>query len=124
MSETLWNPFSRNCPSRGLLDRIGDRWTVLVIGALDVGPQRFSQLQTTVDGVSQKMLSQTLRSMEPDGLVTRTVYPEVPPRVEHELTALGRTLQIPLAALTEWSTEHMSAVLDARTEYDARSGGA
>lgn len=124
MSETLWNPFSRNCPSRGLLDRIGDRWTVLVIGALDVGPQRFSQLQTTVDGVSQKMLSQTLRSMEPDGLVTRTVYPEVPPRVEYELTALGRTLQIPLAALTEWSTEHMSAVLDARTEYDARSGGA
>ena len=124
MSETLWNPFSRNCPSRGLLDRIGDRWTVLVIGALDVGPQRFPQLQTTVDGVSQKMLSQTLRSMEPDGLVTRTVYPEVPPRVEHELTALGRTLQIPLAALTEWSTEHMSAVLDARTEYDARSGGA
>ena len=95
MSETLWNPFSRNCPSRGLLDRIGDRWTVLVIGALDVGPQRFSQLQTTVDGVSQKMLSQTLRSMEPDGLVTRTVYPEVPPRVEYALTPKGEAL-IPL----------------------------
>ncbi len=120
MSTPAWNPFERNCPSRQLLDRIGDRWTVLVISALDDGPQRFSQLHTTVDGVSQEMLTQTLRALERDGLLTRTVYPEVPPRVEYELTNTGRSLLAPLRALTQWSTENMDAVWKSQQTYDDR----
>ncbi|GAB08257.1 putative HxlR family transcriptional regulator [Gordonia araii NBRC 100433] len=122
MSDLAWNPYERNCPSRRLLDRIGDRWTVLVIGALDDGPRRFSELQAAVDGVSQKMLTQTLRALERDGLVTRTVYPEVPPRVEYELTPNGRSLQTPLRALTEWATEHMTAVQASQEAYDHSHG--
>ncbi|MUN63772.1 transcriptional regulator [Kocuria sediminis] len=113
------DPYQRNCPSRQVLDRIGDRWTVLVVGALTQGPLRFSQLAARVDGVSQKMLTQTLRALERDGLVTRTVYPQVPPRVEYELTEAGVTLQEPLKALEEWATTHMPAILTARQQYDA-----
>ena len=75
---TRWNPYDRNCPTRKLLDRIGDRWTVLIIGTLQHGPQRFGELKTRVDGISQKMLTQTLRGLEEDGLVTRTVTPQIP----------------------------------------------
>ena len=78
-----FDPYARDCPTRALLDRIGDRWTVLVVGSLADGPLRFSQLARRVDGVSQKMLTQTLRALEADGLVTRTQYPEIPPRVEY-----------------------------------------
>ena len=109
-----WDPYERDCPTRQVLDRIGDRWTVLIIGALDIGPQRFSAVAKRVDGISQKMLTQTLRGLERDGLVTRTIYPEVPPRVEYELTDLGRSLQDPLRALQEWATAHTGAVLAAR----------
>ena len=105
-----WDPYEAGCPSRRLLDRIGDRWTVLIVGALDDGPQRFSTLATRVDGISQKMLTQTLRSLERDGFVTRTAHAEVPPRVEYELTALGRSLQGPLRALEEWAVANMDAV--------------
>jgi DNA-binding HxlR family transcriptional regulator len=112
-----WDPYAADCPSRRLLDRIGDRWTVLIVGALDDGPQRFSALATRVAGISQKMLTQTLRSLERDGLVTRTVYPEVPPRVEYELTALGRSLQVPLRALEEWAIENMTEVVEHNAEY-------
>src|SRR6187551_1762525 len=91
-----WDPYRLDCPSRRLLDRIGDRWTVLIMGALDAGPQRFSALAGRVGGISQKMLTQTLRSLERDGFVTRTAYAEIPPRVEYALTALGRSLQGPL----------------------------
>ncbi|ROQ05542.1 HxlR family transcriptional regulator [Rathayibacter sp. PhB93] len=121
MNDAMWNPYDRNCPSRRLLDRIGDRWTVLVVGALDAGPRRFSQIQADVDGVSQKMLTQTLRGLERDGLVQRTVYAQVPPRVEYELTATGRSLQAPLRALTDWATEHMTGVLAAQDDYDTPS---
>jgi DNA-binding HxlR family transcriptional regulator len=114
MSQIAWNPYDRNCPTRQLLDRIGDRWTVLVIGSLRQGPTRFSQIARTVDGVSQKMLTQTLRALERDGLVTRTIYPEIPPRVEYELTELGRSLREPLEELEHWATAHMDAVLAAR----------
>ncbi|WP_205752036.1 winged helix-turn-helix transcriptional regulator [Cryptosporangium phraense] len=93
-----------------MLDRIGDRWTVLIVEALDSGPQRFSALAMRVGGISQKMLTQTLRALEQDGLVTRTVYPVVPPRVEYELTLLGRSLQGPLRALEEWAVENLDAV--------------
>jgi DNA-binding HxlR family transcriptional regulator len=114
-----WDPFEQNCPSRRLLDRIGDRWTVLIVVALDSGSQRFSALGARVGGISQKMLTQTLRSLESDGFVTRTVYPEIPPRVEYELTALGRSLLGPLRALEEWAVENMSEVVDHQQEYQA-----
>lgn len=109
-----FDPYDRGCPSRQLLDRIGDRWTVLVIGMLEDGPQRFSQISRRVDGISQKMLTQTLRSLEADGLVLRTTYPEIPPRVEYELTSLGRSLLLPLHGLVEWAREHMDEVQAAR----------
>lgn len=114
-----WDPYDRNCPSRRLLDRIGDRWTVLTIGALTDGPHRFKVLTDRIDGISQKMLTQTLRGLERDGLVQRTVYPVVPPHVEYELTQTGRSLCEPLAALEEWAKAHMSMVISARESYDA-----
>ncbi len=112
-------PYARDCPTRQILDRIGDRWTVLVIGALADGPQRFTELRARIDGVSQKMLTQTLRALERDGLAARTVYAEVPPRVEYELTELGRSLLEPLGALIDWTLAHHPAVLDARAAFDA-----
>ncbi|TGO03908.1 winged helix-turn-helix transcriptional regulator [Serinibacter arcticus] len=110
----VWDPYVQDCPTRALLDRIGDRWTVLVVGSLAEGPLRFSAIARRVQGVSQKMLTQTLRALEADGLVTRTQYPQIPPRVEYELTATGHTLREPLRALEEWAVTHMPAVLEAR----------
>ena len=118
MSVLSWDPYRQDCPSRRLLDRIGDRWTVLIVGALDPGPQRFGALAARVGGISQKMLAQTLRSLERDGFVTRTVYPEIPPRVEYELTALGRSLQTPLRALEEWAIANMTEVVRHEREYE------
>ncbi|GAA3799724.1 winged helix-turn-helix transcriptional regulator [Cellulomonas soli] len=119
MTDRPFDPYVRDCPTRQLLDRIGDRWTVLVVGTLTGGPLRFSEIARRVDGVSQKMLTQTLRALERDGLVTRTHHPEIPPRVEYELTEAGRTLQEPLRALEDWATVHMAGVLSAREGYDA-----
>jgi len=104
------DPYNRNCPTRRLLDRIGDRWTVLVVGTLAQGPMRFTEIAKRIDGISQKMLTHTLRNLEADGLVSRTAYAEVPPRVEYELTPVGRTLCEPLQALVDWASEHMPAV--------------
>lgn len=115
------NPYSADCPSRRILDRIGDRWTVLVVGALRDGSVRFSELRRRVEGISQKMLTQTLRALERDGLVHRTVYPEVPVRVEYTLTEAGRTLREPLRALEEWATTHLGDVSAARDAYDRPS---
>lgn len=112
------NPYEAGCPSRRLLDRIGDRWTVLIVGALSGGPCRFSELQRTVGGVSQKMLTQTLRGLERDGLVVRTVYAQVPPRVEYELTSAGHTLRKPLKALENWSIDHFGQVAASQKAYD------
>ncbi|WP_028245350.1 winged helix-turn-helix transcriptional regulator [Pseudoclavibacter soli] len=120
MPEPEWDPFDAGCPSRRLLDRIGDRWSVLVLLSLADGALRFSQLRTRVDGVSQKMLTQTLRALERDGLVERTVFAEVPPRVEYELTDLGRDLLGPLQVLSGWAVQHMSSVAEAQRAYDAR----
>lgn len=114
-----YDPYVRDCPSRRLLDRIGDRWTVLIIGTLEDGPLRFSRIARRVDGVSQKMLTQTLRALEADGLVRRTVFPEVPPRVEYELTDLGRSLLEPLQALVAWAGEHMAEVQAAHERSSA-----
>lgn len=116
---TAWDPYDRNCPTRRLLNRIGDRWTVLVVGALGDGPVRFSTISQRIDGISQKMLTQTLRALERDGLVTRTVYPVIPPRVEYALTQSGRSLSEPLGALERWAKEHMAEVIEAQGAYDA-----
>jgi DNA-binding HxlR family transcriptional regulator len=117
-----WDPYARGCPSRDLLDRIGDKWAVLVLGELAKhGACRFTQLRKQVSGVSEKMLTQTLRALERDGLVHRTVYPAVPVRVEYALTPLGQTLREPLRTLTEWSVRHIAEVLAAREEYDAHA---
>jgi DNA-binding HxlR family transcriptional regulator len=116
--ELRGNPYLANCPTRRILDRIGDRWTVLVVGALADGTARFSELGRRVEGVSQKMLTQTLRGLERDGLVRRTVYPEVPVRVEYALTVAGRTLLEPLRALEEWSITHLGDVAASQEAYD------
>ena len=124
MTDRPFDPYAAACPSRKALDRIGDRWTVLVIGALSEGPLRFKDLARRVEGVSQKMLTQTLRGLERDGLVTRTVFAVVPPRVDYELTPLGRTLLEPLAALERWAVEHMPEVAAAQRAYDQAPGSA
>jgi DNA-binding HxlR family transcriptional regulator len=116
--EPLADPYTALCPSRQTLDRIGDRWTILVVGALSDGPMRFTQLARRIEGISQKMLTQTLRGLERDGLVSRTVHATVPVRVDYELTGLGRTLRAPIAALEQWARDHMSDVLAAREDYD------
>jgi DNA-binding HxlR family transcriptional regulator len=120
MSALEYSPYASECPSRQLLDRIGDRWSVLTIGSLVDGPQRYSAIAARVEGVSQKMLTQTLRALERDGLVTRTVFPEIPPHVEYALTERGHSLRTLLEPLVEWATSNMDDVAVSRAEYDAR----
>jgi DNA-binding HxlR family transcriptional regulator len=91
---------------REVLDRIGDKWTVLIVSTLSTGPLRYSDLQASVLGISQRMLTQTLKHLERDGLITRTAYPEVPPRVEYELTDLGRSLMNAVMAMAGWAANH------------------
>lgn len=112
-----------NCHAREMLARVGDKWSVYVIHVLgDAGTLRFNELRSAVDGISQRMLTVTLRGMERDGLVRRMVYPEVPPRVEYTLTPLGRTLRQLVRGLVAWSEAHLVEVDTARAEYDARNG--
>ena len=107
------------CAAMGdILNRIGDKWSVMVVGHLKTGTMRFSELRRAIDGVSQRMLTLTLRNLERDGLVTRTVYPQIPPRVEYQLTELGWTLTEPIGALWDWAAAHQDAVAQARTDYD------
>lgn len=112
------SPYRADCPSRRILDHIGDRWTVLIVGALWDGSVRFSELRRRVEGISQKMLTQTLRALERDGLVRRDVYPEVPVRVEYTLTEAGLTLREPLRALELWSIAHLGDVSGSQEAYD------
>jgi len=118
----IYNVYDSNCPTRAVLDRIADKWTILVLGLLGNGPRRFSSLQREIDGISQKMLTQTLRGLERDGLIRRTVYPEVPPHVEYDLTVMGRTLFEPITAVSRWAQEHISEVTVAQQVYDKRTG--
>lgn len=104
---------------RAILDRIGDKWTLLVVATLDGERMRFTQLQQRVPGISQRMLTRTLRHLERDGLVARTVFAEVPPRVEYELTATGRTLIAPAVTLAEWAIEHNPEIERSHEEYDS-----
>jgi DNA-binding HxlR family transcriptional regulator len=116
-----WNVLVSTCPSRTSLARIANKWTAMVVIALGDRRLRFGELRTVVDGISGKVLTDTLRDLERDGLVERRAYAEVPPRVEYELTALGRTLHEPLLALSRWAEEHIAEVLVARETYDAGS---
>jgi len=102
-----------------LLSRIGDKWTVLVVQTLAEGPRRFNELRREIPSVSQRMLTLTLRNLERDGLVNRTVTPSIPPRVDYELTELGQSLQKPICGLANWATENVEAIHDAQAKYDA-----
>jgi DNA-binding HxlR family transcriptional regulator len=104
-----------------VLARVGDKWSVFVIMRLGNGPRRFNEIKRMVGGISQRMLTLTLRGLERDGLVTRTVFPTIPPRVDYELTDLGRGLSKPVEALGMWAIEHLTEIEDARARFDRRN---
>src|ERR1700751_6267360 len=104
-----------------VLSRVGDKWSVLVIMLLIDGPRRFNELKRMIGGISQRMLTLTLRGLERDGHVTRTIFPTIPPRVDYELTALGRGLIKPMQALGEWALAHIQEIERARTKFDANN---
>ncbi len=106
-----------------VLARVGDKWSVFVIMLLGDGPRRFNELKRMVGGISQRMLTLTLRGLERDGLVTRTVFPTIPPRVDYELTDLGRGLWQPVEALGKWASEHQTEIEAARAKFDGRNDG-
>jgi DNA-binding HxlR family transcriptional regulator len=110
---------AEQCPVRDVLDRLGDAWSYLVVLQLTGGAMRFNALKRAVDGISQRMLTVTLRSLERDGLVNRTVFPTTPPQVEYALTDLGHSLAEPMAVLTRWASAHHAAIRAARRDYDA-----
>jgi DNA-binding HxlR family transcriptional regulator len=103
---------------REILDRVGDKWSVLVIALLGVQGQRFSELRRSIEGISQRMLTLTLRQLERDGLVARTVHPTVPPRVDYALTPLGQSVLEPIMALMHWAQEHGTDIAEARRQYE------
>lgn len=111
------NPVCRTIST--LLSRIGDKWTVLVVQSLADGPRRFNELRREIPSVSQRMLTLTLRNLERDGLVSRTVTPTIPPRVDYELTALGRSLQEPVHELVQWALDHVADINAAQSRFDA-----
>lgn len=109
------------CPVRDVLDRLGDRWSTLVLQELDTGTLRFSELQRRIDDISKRMLAKTLRTLEEDGLVVRTVHPSKPPSVEYALTALGRSFVPHIDALVAWADTHHAAIRASRTAFKARA---
>jgi DNA-binding HxlR family transcriptional regulator len=111
-----YNVYLSSCPTRKALDRIADKWTALIIGLLDERPHRFGELRRSIQGISHKVLTSTLRSLETDGLINRRVMPTSPVTVEYSLTPLGKTLSGPLAAIRDWAEQHIDAVLDARAQ--------
>lgn len=115
------NAYSDQCPARAALDRIAGKWTILIVDLLGDGTKRFSERQRRIGGISQKMLSQTLRELEQDGYVTRTVLPTVPPRVDYALTPLGRSLQTLLMQVRDWAETHINEVEAARATHAARA---
>jgi DNA-binding HxlR family transcriptional regulator len=120
--DAVWqgDVYAQNCPTRLLLDRIADKWTVLLLTTLNNGPLRFNALKRQVEGVSQKMLSQTLRQMERDGLVTRTVEASVPVSVTYAVTPLGATLVTALQPMIDWAESRMPDVAVAQADFDLR----
>jgi DNA-binding HxlR family transcriptional regulator len=109
------------CQARTILERIGDKWAIYIVAGLGDGPRRFTELNRSIDGITARMLTVTLRGLERDGMVTRTVHAAVPPRVDYELTPLGRTLQLTIGQLVAWAEAHTAEVEAARADYDARS---
>ncbi|TBC91633.1 transcriptional regulator (plasmid) [Rhizobium leguminosarum] len=106
------------CPIRGVLDRIGDQWSLLTLEALEDGKKRFNELMREIGDISKQMLSKTLRHLEQDGFVRRTVYPQVPPRVEYELTELGQSFLIPMKTLIGWAEQNHAAITSARQRHE------
>jgi DNA-binding HxlR family transcriptional regulator len=115
------NVYDQQCPTRMVLDRLADKWTVLVVGLLAHGTRRFGELRRDITGISPKVLTQTLRALERDGLITRRVYASVPPKVEYRLTPLGRTLIHLVEEIREWAETHIEAVLDAQSAFDRQA---
>ena len=122
-AELAPNPYDSRCPTRQVLDRIADKWTVLLLGVLQRGPMRFNQLRREIDGLTQKMLSQTLKALERDGLVTRTAWPTVPVTVEYAITPLGQTLSAALDELQRWARDHIAEVNAAQRNFDVAGRG-
>ena len=117
---TLHRPtdsIAEKCPVRDVLDRLGDRWTLLVMSELKDGTLRFSKLKARIEDISQRMLAQTLRQLEKDGLVSRKVYPTIPPKVEYSLTPLGTSMLAPIGHLIAWASDNHQAVREARARY-------
>ena len=123
-ARAAYDAFLAECPTRALLDSLSDKWWTLVVSALADGPKRYSELARRIAGVSPKMLTQTLRELERDGLIARTVTPSVPVRTDYELTALGRSVLPVLAAIKAWAETHMGAVLEARAAHAAQAASA
>jgi len=122
MTVQLLHPASEDCRNlSSILARVGDKWTVLIVVLLGDGPKRFNEIKRMVGGISQRMLTFTLRGLERDGLVTRTVFPTTPPRVEYELTKLGSTLWKAVEPLSSWARTHLSEILTSRKQFDEDS---
>ncbi|GAA3851524.1 winged helix-turn-helix transcriptional regulator [Streptomyces sedi] len=113
---------SEACPIREIIDRVGGKWSVQIIVAVVDGPVRFTELERSIEGISRRMLTLTLRNLERDGLIERTVYPTVPPRVEYAATDMVRELHEPLAALAAWAAGNRKRIVAAREAYDRRNG--
>ncbi|MBB2203420.1 winged helix-turn-helix transcriptional regulator [Gluconacetobacter takamatsuzukensis] len=114
-------PVDPQCPVRDVLDRIGDKWSTLILGTLATGPHRFSAVQRAIPDISKRMLTQTLRDLERDGLIARTVFPTKPPSVEYRLTPLGVTILEPLTSLVRWANQSHAAIREARLAFDQAS---
>ena len=118
------HPFADCRRVADILARVGDKWTILLLMALGNRRMRFGELHRAINGISQRMLTVTLRNLEHDGILNRTVYPTIPPRVEYSLTKLGKTLEGPLCALSRWSEQHMKEVEAAQRAFDAKTSAA
>ncbi len=116
-----WNVYDQDCPTRMVLGRLADKWTVLVVGQLAHGTRRFGELRREITGISPKVLTQALRALERDGILTRHVYASVPPKVEYTLTPLGRTLIDLVNAIYGWTESHIEAVLEAQQAFDQQT---
>jgi DNA-binding HxlR family transcriptional regulator len=115
-----WNVYDQNCPTRLALDRVADKWTVLIVGRLATGTKRFGELRRDITGISPKVLTQKLRELERDGIITRKIYASVPLKVEYNLTPLGKTLISLLNSIRVWAESHIESMLEAQVEYDRR----
>lgn len=117
---SAYDVYAKDCPARLVLNRLADKWALLIVSLLGTGPLRFNQLRREIEGVSQKALSQTLRRLERDGLIDRKAFPTVPVTVEYSLTQLGQTLAIAFQPLAGWAEAHIEGVLEAQRRYDER----